>query len=85
MDLDDNLSRLGGLGVPDLSAIDGAALAMRARIEVGQSRKALGIAMFAALGIGVIGGMQAPATPETPLVAFGPPASLTPLIALGHQ
>lgn len=85
MDLDDNLSRLVAVSVPDLSAIDGAALAMRARVEARRSRGALGAAMVAALGIGVVGGMQVPAQAEIPLVAFGPAPSLTPLIALGQE
>lgn len=85
MDLDDNLTRLLACPVPDLTAIDGAALATRARVEVRQSRAALGAAMIAALGIGVIGGMQVPAQAETSLVAFGPAPSLTPLILLGKK
>lgn len=83
MDLDNIVSRLVTIPMPDLSAIDGATLATQARVEALQSRKALGAAMVAALGIGVVGGMQVPAQAETPLVAFGPAPSLTPLIALG--
>ncbi|KPF61634.1 hypothetical protein [Porphyrobacter sp. AAP60] len=85
MDLENILSRLVALSVPDLSAIDGATLATQARVEALQSRRALGAAMVAALGIGVAGGMQIPAQAETSLIAFGPAPSLTPLIALGKQ
>ncbi|WP_066531688.1 hypothetical protein [Erythrobacter sp. CCH5-A1] len=85
MDLDSNLSRLAGAPVPDLSAIDGAALAVRARVEARQARGTLAAAMAAALGIGMVGGMQAPALAEAPMAAFGPELSLTPLIALGQQ
>jgi hypothetical protein len=85
MDLDNIVSRLVDVPVPDLSAINGATLAREARAEALQSRKALGAAMFAALGIGVAGGMQIPAQAETSLVAFGPALSLTPLIALGKE
>ncbi|MEA1619165.1 hypothetical protein SOQ14_09560 [Erythrobacter sp. T5W1-R] len=85
MDLDNIVSRLVDVPVPDLSAIDGATLATRARVEANQSRKAFGAAMVAALGIGVLGGLQAPAQAETSLVAFGPAPSLTPLIVLGKQ
>jgi len=35
--------------------------------------------------MGVVGGLQVPARAEVPLAAFGPPASLTPLIALGQE
>lgn len=85
MDLDENFARLAALSVPDLSAIDGAALATRARVEARQSRGALGAAMIAALGIGVVAGLQVPAQAETSLVAFGPAPSLTPLIVLGQE
>lgn len=85
MNLDKNLARLTAVSVPDLSAIDGAALAARARLDARQSRGALGAAMVAALGIGVAGGMQVPAQAETALVAFGPAPSLTPLIGLGQE
>lgn len=84
MNLDDNLARLGAACVPNLSAIDGAALARRARIEAGEARRMLSLAMFAALGIGVLGGVQTPGRQDTSLVAFGPPPALTPLIALGQ-
>ena len=85
MDLDNDLARLGAASVPDLSAIDGAVLAARALAEARRSRGALGAAMLAALGIGVVGGMQVPAQAETTLVAFGPAPSLTPLIMLGRE
>lgn len=85
MDLDDNLARLVACSVPDLSEIDGAALATQARAEARQSQRALGAAMIAALGIGVIGGLQVPATAEISLVPFGPAPSLTPLIVLGQE
>lgn len=85
MDLDDNLARLVAASVPDLSAIDGAMLANRARARARQSRRGIGAAMVAALGIGVVGGMQVPAQAETTLFAFGPAPSLTPLIVLGKE
>lgn len=85
MDLDNNLARLVAISVPDLSVIDGAMLATRARVEALQSRRALGAAMVVALGIGVVGGMQVPAQAATSLVAFGPALSLTPLIVLGQE
>jgi len=85
MDLENILTRLVAVSVPDLSAIDGATLATQARAEALQSRRTLGAAMVAALGIGVAGGMQVPAQAETSLFAFGPAPSLTPLIALGKE
>ncbi len=87
MDLDANLARLAGAPVPDLSVIDGATIAERARAEARQSRGTLAMAMAVSLGIGVVGGMQAPAQPQAPapLAAFGPSPSLTPLIALGQE
>lgn len=85
MDLDDNLARIAALPVPDLSAIDGGALAQRARAEARAARGTLGAALVAALGIGVVGGLQAPAQAEAPLAAFGPELALTPLIALGLE
>jgi hypothetical protein len=85
MDLDGNLARLAAATVPDLSVIDGGALAVRARGEVRQSRSALALALVTSLGIGVVGGMQAPAQAEAPVAAFGPSLALTPLIALGRE
>jgi hypothetical protein len=85
MDLDANLARLAAAPLPDLSAIDGGALAVRARAEARQARSTLAAAAAAALGIGVVGGMQAPAQAEAPLAAFGPSLDLTPLIALGQE
>lgn len=85
MDLDENLARLARLPVPDLSGIDGERLALRAQGEVRQTRAMLGLGLVASLGMGVVGGLQAPAQAEVPLAAFGPSASLTPLIALGQK
>lgn len=85
MDLENNLSRLVAVSVPDLSAIDGATLANQARMEAIQSRRALGVAMVVALGIGVVSGLQVPAEAQTSLVAFGPAPSLTPLMVLGQE
>lgn len=85
MDLDGNLARLASTPVPDLSAIDGGALAVRARAESRQSRSTLAAAMAASLGIGIVGGLQAPAQAEAPLAAFGPSLALAPLIALGQE
>ncbi len=85
MDLDENLARLARLPVPDLSGIDGRSLAQRAQANVRQTRALLGLGLVTSLGMGVVSGLQAPAQAEVPLVAFGPPASLTPLIALGQQ
>jgi hypothetical protein len=85
MDLDANLARLACLPVPDLSALDGGMLAARAQNEVRQTRAMLGVGLVMSLGMGVVGGLQVPARAEVPLAAFGPPASLTPLIALGQE
>ncbi len=85
MDLDEKLSRLARLPVPDLSGIDGERLAQRARADVRQTRAMLGLGLVASLGLGVVSGLQAPAQAEVPIAAFGPPPSLTPLIALGQQ
>ena len=85
MDLEHNLARLSGAPVPGLAAIDGAALATRARVEALRARATLGVAMLAALGIGVVSGLSGETQAETPLVAFGPAPSLTPLIALGQR
>ena len=85
MDLDSNLARLAAAPVPDLAAIDGGALAVRARAEARAAKGALGISLAASLGIGIVGGMQAPAQAEAPLAAFGPALALTPLIALGQE
>lgn len=85
MDLDTNLARLARLPVPDLSAIDGGRLAARAQNEVRQTRAMLGLGLVASLGIGVAGGLQEPVPADVTLAAFGPPASLTPVIALGQE
>jgi len=84
MDLDHNLARIAGAPVPDLSAIDGFAMATRARVQARAAHGALGVALIA-LGIGVVGGLQTPAQAETPLAAFGPTLALVPLIALGQE
>ena len=85
LDLDHNLARIANVPVPDLSAIDGNALAARARAEARAARSTLGAALIAALGIGIVGGFQTPAQAEAPLAAFGPELALTPLIALGQE
>jgi hypothetical protein len=85
MDLDGNIARIAAARVPDLSAIDGSALADRARAEARQSHGVLGLALVAALAIGIIGGIQVPTQVEAPLAAFGPAPVLTPLIALGQE
>lgn len=85
MDLDNKLARLASSPVPDLSAIEGGVLAVRARTELLQSRGTLAAAMVASLGIGIISGLQSPAPTEAPRAAFGPASSLTPVIALGLQ
>lgn len=85
MDLDENLARLARLPVPDLSGIDGGRLALRAQSEVRQTRAMLGFGLVVSLGMGVVGGFQAPVRAEVPLAAFGPSVSLTPLIALGQE
>jgi hypothetical protein len=84
MDIDGNLGRLGALPLPDLSALDGSVLAQRARAEQRAGASVTALALAAGLGIGILGGMQAPAEPEAPVVAFGPDPALTPLIALGQ-
>lgn len=85
MDLDNNLARLARLPIPDLSEIDGGTLAQRARADVMHTRAMLGIGLVVSLGMGVVSGLQAPARAEVPVAAFGPPLSLTPLIALGQE
>lgn len=85
MNLDENLARLASLPVPDLSGIDGGKLALRAQGEVRQTRAMLGLGLVVSLGMGVMGGLQVPERSEVPLAAFGPSASLAPLIALGQE
>ena len=85
MELDANLVRLAAAPLPDLSAIDGGALAVRARAEARQTRSTLAAAMAVSLGIGFVGGMQAPAQAQASLAAFGASLALTPLIALGQE
>lgn len=85
MDLDENLARLARIPVPDLSGIDGSKLAQRAHDDIKQTRAMLGLGLVTSLGMGVAGGLQAPAQAEVPLAAFGPSASLTPLITLGQK
>lgn len=85
MDLDSNLARLAAAPLPDLSVIDGGALAVRARVEMRQARGTLAAAMAVSLAIGIVGGMQAPAPAHAQLAAFGPSLALTPLIALGQE
>lgn len=84
MKLDDNLAALARLPIADLSALDGSVLAQRARAEQRVGASVTALALAAGLGIGILGGMQAPAEPEAPVVAFGPDPALTPLIALGQ-
>jgi len=83
MDLESNLARLGAAPLPDLSGLDGAALALRVQADARAARGAMALALVAALGIGVVGGMQqTPGAAAAPLAAFGPAPSLTPLIGL---
>ncbi len=84
MEIDGKLTRLGQFPVPDLSAIDGSALAQRARAEQRAGAGVTVLALAGALAIGIVGGMQAPAEAEAPSAAFGPDPALTPLIALGQ-
>lgn len=84
MNQDTQIERIAALPTPDLSGIDGAALAMQANAAARQSRVIIGSALVAALSIGVAGGLQSPARAEAPLVPFGVPAALTPLIAMGQ-
>lgn len=85
MDLEGNLARLAAAPLPDLSSIDGGALAVRAQAEARQARRMSAAAMVVSLGIGIVSGMQAPAQAQAPLAAFGPSLALTPLIALGQE
>ncbi len=85
MELDANLARLAAAPLPDLSVIDGGALAVRARAEARVARGTTAAALAVSLGIGIVGGMQAPAQAQAPLAAFGPSLALTPLIALGQE
>ncbi len=85
MELDANLARLAAAPLPDLSGIDGGALAVRARAEARVARGTTAAALAVSLGIGIVGGMQAPAQAQAPLAAFGPSLALTPLIALGQE
>lgn len=82
MDLDSNLARLAAAPLPDLAALDGSALAAQARAEVAAAQRTGGLALVAALTIGLAGGLQTPAEDAAPLAAFGPPPALTPLLGL---
>ena len=84
MELDDYLERLKAEPIPDLSGIDGVQLAMRADREQRQGRTMLTTAAVAALMIGVAGSLPAPGAASSPIVPFGPPASLVPLVQLGR-
>ena len=84
MELDDYLERLNAEPIPDLSGIDGVDLAIRARREKQQGRAMLTSTAVAALIIGVAGSLPAPGAASAPVVPFGPPASLLPLLQLGR-
>jgi hypothetical protein len=84
MELDDYFERLNAEPIPDLSRIDGVQLAMRARREKQQGHAMLISAAFAALIIGVASSLPAPGAASAPVVPFGPPASLLPLVQLGR-
>ncbi len=84
MELDDYLERLNAEPVPDLSGIDGVQLAMLANREKQQGHAMLTSAAVAALIIGVAGSVPAPGATSAPVVPFGPPASLVPLVQLGR-
>lgn len=84
MQLDDYLERMKAEPIPDLSGIDGAQLAMRAGREQRQGHLLLTTAAVAALSIGVVGSLPAPGAVSAPVVPFGPPASLVPLVQIGR-
>ena len=84
MELDDELERLKAEPIPDLSGIDGVQLAVRARRERRQGRLMITTAGIAALMIGVAGSLPAPGVASAPVVPFGPPASLVPLVQIGR-
>lgn len=86
MELDEQMARLGRIPVPDLAAIDGSALAQRAKSEARDSRAATGLAALAALVIGVAGGFAAqPADGGAALMPFGPAPALAPLVHLAQK
>ena len=84
MELNDYFERLNAEPIPDLSGIDGVQLAMRAGREKRQGQAMLTSAAVAALIIGVAGSSPAPGVASAPVVPFGPPASLVPLVQLGR-
>ena len=86
MELDDRIRQLGGIAVPDLATLDGAALAQRAKSEARDSRAAMGLAALAALMIGAASGFAAqPAAGGAALMPCGPAPALTPLVHLAQR
>lgn len=88
MDGHDHLLLLGTLPLhPGLEQLDGAVLARRAQRERRETQVVAGLAVAAALGIGIIGGMaptSGTGAGAGTAMPFGPPVALTPLIALGR-
>lgn len=84
MELDETLARLAAVPVPDLSALDGHALADEALAQQRTGRTALGVALTGAFAIGVVGGLQSPVPAPAQVAAFGLPPALTPLIGLAR-
>lgn len=81
MELDEHLGRLGALPLPDLGAIDGAELARRAEATAREGRMIVGSVLVAALVMGFA--LQPAPRGDGPILPFGPPAALTPLVLLG--
>ncbi|MEQ5786937.1 hypothetical protein J3454_03430 [Erythrobacter sp. NFXS35] len=85
MDIDDRVLLLGAAAVhPDLVKIDGAAIADRALREQRETRLATGLALVAALGVGLVSGIAPGREEGSAAMPFGPPVALTPLIALSR-
>lgn len=85
MNVDFYLKQLASVPVPDLDAIDGAHLALRARNEHRQGRMMLTTAGIAALIVGVAGSVLPVDRAEASVVPFGPPSALVPLVQLGRE
>jgi hypothetical protein len=84
MDIDNRIAQLGTLGAPDLSGLDGAALAQRARGEARNLRLLTNLAVVGALMIGLVSGVQSAPRSAASLVPFGAPPALTPLLQAGR-
>jgi len=85
MDIDTQISQLSRIPSPDLSRLDGSRLAARAAAERRESRMTIGLALVAALAIGVGGGALPSRSAQASPVLLGPSPERMPLVQMAKE